>query len=118
MRNPTHRLCRAALSGAVLLALTTGAVAPATAETPADTPATAQAVEVAKKSGTGSSDLGSVAKNSFSSQLGADDLQKWYNGSPGWARVLLSIVTVALALDALGILIGPLRSMLFNILPR
>ena len=119
MRNATHRLRRAALSGAVAVALTTGAVAPAVAENLPDSADTANAVEVAKKkSGAGSSDLGSLTNNSFSSQVGADGLQTWYNGSPGWARALISVVAIALALDVLGVLIGPVRSMLFNILPR
>ncbi|MCK7637072.1 hypothetical protein [Corynebacterium pygosceleis] len=119
MRNPTHRLRRAALSGALALTLAAGAVAPAVADDRTGAPADAvQAVEVAKKTGTGSSDLGSVSDNDFSSRAGADGAQKWFDGSPGWARALISFAVVAVALDVLGVLAGPVRSMLFNLLPR
>ena len=126
MRNATHRLRRTALSGAVAVALATGAVAPAVAENIPDAADTANAVEIARKKsaagpselGSGSSDLGSLTNNSFSSRVGADGLQTWYDGSPGWARALISVVAIALALDVLGVLIGPVRSMLFNLLPR
>ncbi|MEZ2121348.1 MULTISPECIES: hypothetical protein [unclassified Corynebacterium] len=120
MRTPTHRLLHAFISGAVALTLATGAVTPAaTADTTTGTSAVVEeAVEVAKKADSGSADLGSVSNNNFSAQIGANGLQKWYDGSPSWARVLLSVAAVALALDALGVIVGPVRSMLLNLLPR
>ncbi|MBN9643523.1 hypothetical protein ACFSSC_03540 [Corynebacterium mendelii] len=124
MRATTHRFTRTALAAATALSLAAAAIQPAAAEdnpqNPGTTPISSDVtvtVEKTRDDGTTyQEDVPLPGYTQASSALGSAEIQKWYNGSPDWAQVLLGALFVALSLDLVGTLLGPVRSTIFNVI--
>lgn len=52
---------------------------------------------------------------SLSSAVGSSEIQDWYNQSPDTGKTILTILGVIVALEGLGFIFGPLRSVIFNL---
>ncbi|PRQ12050.1 hypothetical protein C1Y63_02980 [Corynebacterium sp. 13CS0277] len=50
----------------------------------------------------------------LSGTVGLNSLQEWYNGSNEVGKTILKVLGVIAALEILGMLLGPIRSFLFN----
>ncbi|AZA13552.1 hypothetical protein ACFPVT_05650 [Corynebacterium choanae] len=119
--NFSRRLPRYLVTAATAASLVFGAVAPATADTAEKNPGLSAEVPVTvvTKDENGKpkqEELTLPGYTQLSDRVGSSELQDWYNASPSWAQTLLGVLAVLAALDIVGTLLGPVRSMIFNVI--
>lgn len=83
-------------------------------------PVEATAVEIAGPStkNTDSSSESDLSSESGSSELfenGSSEFEGWRESSPSWAKPIVTIIGIAAVLEIIGFVLGPLRSLAFNI---